>query len=108
MTYQRYYHYTRDYIDLGRSAERLLGEMGYPEDAPENADDYTRAVKVMGAAADGDIKQLCELSALSMAAFAAKYGIPYRTLQDWCSGKRTPPEYLPMLLGYVIVTELWK
>ena len=32
--------------------------------------------------------------------FAEKYSIPLRTLQDWESGRRTPPEYLPPLLFF--------
>lgn len=32
--------------------------------------------------------------------FAEKYHIPLRTLQDWESGRRKPPEYLPPLLFF--------
>ena len=106
MTYKQYKTYMQDYIDLGRSSERLLAELGFPPEAPD-PDDYIKSISVIGAAADGDIKRLCELSGVSMAAFAAKYGVPYRTLQDWCRGERKPPEYLPALIGYAVVSELW-
>lgn len=40
------------------------------------------------------IQAIKKLSGLSNAALAKKYQIPIRTLEDWLSGKRTPPEYL--------------
>ena len=27
-------------------------------------------------------------------------GIPVRTIEDWESGRRTPPEYIPRLIAY--------
>ena len=35
---------------------------------------------------------------LSQSAFAIKYGIPVRTLQEWEQGRSTPPEYVLNLL----------
>lgn len=35
--------------------------------------------------------------------------IPYRSMQNWCAeGKeaRTPPDYLAVLIGYELITEL--
>lgn len=34
------------------------------------------------------------MTGLTQSAFAAKYGIPVRTLQNWECGKGTPPSYV--------------
>ena len=41
-----------------------------------------------------DAKKLISDSGLSMAKLADRFLIPYRTVQDWCSGARTPPLYV--------------
>lgn len=43
-------------------------------------------------------REIRELSGLSRAAFARKYGIPIRTLEDWDAGVRNPPEWTMALL----------
>lgn len=37
--------------------------------------------------------------AVTMAELSRRYGIPYRTLQDWASGKHTAPAYVLTLLA---------
>ena len=32
--------------------------------------------------------------------FSKHTGIPVRTIEDWESGRRTPPEYIPRLIAY--------
>lgn len=41
-----------------------------------------------------DIKDLRTKTGLSRRAFYEEFGIPERTLQDWETGKRTPPAYV--------------
>lgn len=48
------------------------------------------------------IKELREKTGLSQAKFAERYNIPKRTIENWESGKRTPPEYIESLLEKVI------
>ena len=44
------------------------------------------------------ITEIRAITGLKMTKFAALYGIPYRTLQDWESGRSSPPAYvLPLL-----------
>lgn len=38
--------------------------------------------------------------------FAARYGIPFRTVQNWETGLRTPPQYIIDLLKNRILTDL--
>lgn len=44
------------------------------------------------------IRGILACSRMSKAAFAAKYGIPYDTIQKWTDGNRVPPEYVINLL----------
>lgn len=44
------------------------------------------------------IKQSREAANLTRAEMAKRYGIPLRTLEDWESGRRKPPEYVRELV----------
>lgn len=44
------------------------------------------------------IKEARTQANLTQTQLADRYGIPVRTLQDWESGRRTPPEYVVTLL----------
>lgn len=44
------------------------------------------------------IKELRALTGLSQKTFSDKYGIPKRTVEDWEAERRTPPEYVILLL----------
>lgn len=106
MTYEYYKTLLGEYINLGRSREQLLGEIGYPAEIPFGVDEFVKAISIIAAAADGDIKVLIELSGLKGTEFARKYMIPYSTVCDWSQGNRKPPEYLPIMIGYILITEL--
>lgn len=106
MNYDYYKALIGEYVNLGRSEERLLGEIGFPPDIKWDGDGLMKAISIIAAAADGDVKRLVELSELSMASFARLFSISYRTVQDWCGGQRKPPEYLPILIGYVLITKI--
>lgn len=106
MTYDYYITLIGEYINAGRSKERFCADIGYPENAPSK-EKFIKAISIIATAADSDIKQLVELSELKMAAFARKFMLPYRSLQNWCDGSRKPPEYLPILIGYILVSEVW-
>lgn len=107
MTYKQYLAYIEDYKELG-SAEQLLGQIGFPPDMTLTAEGLIAATNIIAAVAETDIKHLVSLSGLSMRSFAAKYMIPYRSLQNWCAEIRKPPEYLPILIGWEMITELPK
>ena len=106
MTYDYYKALIEEYIELGRSEERLLGEIGFPPEIKWDGDGLIKAISTMGAAADGSTKRLVEFSGLSMTSFARKFGLPYRSVQNWCSEERRPPDYLPILIGYVLISEI--
>lgn len=52
-----------------------------------------------------DIKTIRALTGLSQAAFAARFGIPRRTIEEWEAGRRTPPAYVIDLLRFRIEAE---
>lgn len=55
--------------------------------------------------AKDEIKKLRAKTGLSIQKFADKYGIPFRTLQDWELGNRVPPEYVVDMLAKVVDIE---
>ena len=51
------------------------------------------------------IKELRECKGMNRKEFSEYTGIPIRTLEDWEAGRRTPPEYVPRLLAYMLKYE---
>ena len=51
------------------------------------------------------MKDLRKQTGLTQKAFSEHLGIPLRTIEDWEAGRRTPPEYIPRLIGYQIKYE---
>lgn len=52
-----------------------------------------------------DIKYLRLAAGMKQGEFAKYFGIPLRTLQNWESGVRRPPEYLISLIEYKLMKE---
>lgn len=48
------------------------------------------------------VKEIRKITGLSQAAFASKYEIPTRTVEDWEAGARKPAPYLVKLLERVV------
>lgn len=44
-------------------------------------------------AAHMDVKSICRAAGLTQAALAARFGIPKRTVENWCSGANKCPDY---------------
>ena len=51
------------------------------------------------------IKKLRERKRMNRKEFSLYTGIPIRTLEDWEAGKRTPPEYVPRMIEYMLKYE---
>ena len=49
-------------------------------------------------AAHMSIRQIVDASGLKQSAFATRYCIPYRTVQDWYGGRRQAPDYVRLML----------
>lgn len=52
-----------------------------------------------------NVKEMRELLGLSQAAFAKKYGIPKRSIENWESGERKPAKYLINLLERAVLED---
>ena len=51
------------------------------------------------------IRELRESVGENRTEFSKHTGIPVRTIEDWESGRRTPPEYIPRLIEYQLKYE---
>ncbi len=52
-----------------------------------------------------EVKKIREMTGMSQARFAEKYGIPKRTVEAWEMGERTAPEYVMEMLTKVVKME---
>ncbi len=48
------------------------------------------------------VKELCEKHHITQAWLSHRFGIPYRTVQDWYTGRRTPPKYVIQMMQILI------
>lgn len=44
------------------------------------------------------IKQIAADAGLTQRKLADRFCIPVRTIEDWCAGKRTPPDYVRLMM----------
>mgnify|MGYP000379649211 CR=1 FL=1 len=54
---------------------------------------------------ENPIRTMRGKTGLNRREFSEKTGIPVRTLEDWESERRTPPEYIPRLISYQLKYE---
>lgn len=69
---------------------------------PEDADIPTDCIEQIGRiwdAAHMTARDMVYTAGPSQSAFATRYCIPRRTVEDWCRGLRTPPDYVRLLLA---------
>jgi putative transcriptional regulator len=48
------------------------------------------------------IKELCTEYNITQTEISKWFGIPLRTVQDWYSGRRTPPDYVVNMMVAII------
>jgi putative transcriptional regulator len=54
------------------------------------------------------IKEMRTMLGLSQQAFGDKYGIPFRTIQNWEAGRRKCPDYVLNLLERAVLEDCKK
>lgn len=89
---------------------RYVDENGFPYDDCEADDcgDFAfelPAIARGGLMAEPTIKDLCEQYGLTQATLARRFGIPYRTVQDWYSGRRAAADYLVRMMVRLLQLE---
>lgn len=52
-----------------------------------------------------EMKKLQRNSGMTMMEFAKYFGIPYRTVQNWCDGSQNYKDYLLRLMHYKLAAE---
>ena len=51
------------------------------------------------------IRELCREYHLTQRALADRFGIPLRTVEDWSTGKRKPPDYTVRMIRTILEYE---
>lgn len=51
------------------------------------------------------IKELCDQYGLSQSALARRFNIPLRSIQDWYSVRRTPPDYVVKMMAELLAQD---
>ena len=54
---------------------------------------------------ENKVKQLRDTMGMNRREFSEHFGIPVRTIEEWESGRRKPPSYLPRLMEYQVKYE---
>lgn len=52
--------------------------------------------------AEPTIRDLCEQYGLTQAGLARKFGIPYRTVQDWYAERKPATEYVVRMIATIL------
>lgn len=106
MTYKKYYDLVRDAMEC-ESAEQFIGEVGCPEWAPEDANQFVADLTNIWEVAHMSIKDMRAAVGMTQVKFAERFAIPLRTIENWeTRGGRAEYDRLMMadLLGLVTVT----
>lgn len=67
----------------------------------ENADIPAERIDALGDIWDAchrSIKEIAALAGLSQRKLAERFCIPYRTVEDWCTGRRESPIYTRLMM----------
>ena len=48
------------------------------------------------------IKEICTEYNITQTELSKRFGIPLRTVQDWHSGRRTPPDYVVIMMAELL------
>lgn len=70
------------------------------EDTPsdEIQSDRVEAIAKIWDAYHKSVKDIAAEAGMTQRKLADRFCIPLRTVEDWCAGKRTPPDYVRMMM----------
>ena len=92
-TYSRFYDKMKSHMSL--EAYAAYERPREDKDGPDN-------ISALWSTVHTDVYSLRTDTKLSQVKFAARYGIPTRTLEDWEAGKSNPTPYLIKLIAYTV------
>lgn len=85
-----------------------VSEYGYPDwfdEISDNPDEIVGTLENIHDAAHMNVKDMVKKSGMSQAKFAEHFCIPKRTVESWCMGDRSCPDYVRLMmarqLGYL-------
>ncbi len=79
------------------SKELYIGEYGYPNWFDEISTDASEVISTLEAihnVAHMTVRDILMSAGLTQAAFATRFCIPLRTVEDWATGKRKCADYI--------------
>ena len=78
------------------SKEMYIGEYGYPDwfdEISQDPKEISETLCNIHDVAHITLKDIIKRASLTQAAFATKFCVPIRTVEDWCSGKNKCRDY---------------
>ena len=60
--------------------------------------DRVEAIEKIWDAYHKSVKDIAAEAGMTQRKLADRFCIPLRTVEDWCAGKRTPPDYVRMMM----------
>lgn len=85
--------------------QQYIAEYGYPvwfDDINQDVDEIVKILTDIHYVANCSMRQLVNDSSMTQAAFAERFCIPLRTLEDWVAGRRTPPPYVKLMMAELV------
>lgn len=82
--------------------ELYIAECGYPEWFDDISTDHDVVIDILGNIHDVahmSIRDMVKKSGMSQAKFADHFCIPKRTVESWCMGDRTCPDYVRLMMA---------
>lgn len=101
MEEKMFYRLWRDALDQPNK-EMYIGEYGYPDWFDEISLDASEIVNTLGNIHDiahMSIRAMIKAAELTQSAFAIKFCIPLRTVEDWATGKRKCADYVRLMIA---------
>lgn len=101
MTDKLFYKLWKDALEQP-DRDMYIGEYGFPEWFDEISDDpseITRVLKSIHGVAHMSVRDIILASGLTQSAFAVKFCIPLRTVEDWATQKRTCADYIRLMFA---------
>lgn len=109
MYYLPYTQFVRLYVEALeiKDPDMYIAERGWQDWM--NSFDFDTVVKTLNLVRDISQRNFQELrkeTGLSQARMASAYGIKTRTLENWESGTRIPPEHDKLFVSYIVFLEI--
>ena len=101
MTDKRFYTIWNDALTQP-SEELFIAEYGYPEwfdEISSDLDETIDTLKRIHRVANMTVRDIISETGLSQAAFARKFCIPRRTIENWACGVNQCPDYVRLLIA---------